>query len=267
MAFSLAAEAQTDNSTIVSLIRSTEVFNAPSAVVTNPRNGSFAEDAGPTIHMNSIVPRLSLSMMFSLTQPAIVTDDLRSIVVKWMPIYIAFLDDLEVQDDKTNTQIEDVLELQHETGAKDTYLLYDGNKLGIPSGTAPMSTVAATEVFGDYGLTTNTILEGVAFDEDAFWDNMHYKTNKEKLRKVTGPMKSILVTRDRPYRYYSNKFTYPTVKRGNPYTFCGILFHVPQGSESGQTFLNTDTTAIPHVNISLRCKFEEWNPSFSQEVT
>ncbi len=261
--FSLEAEDETKNSTILTLFRQTEACNAPETVEVNPTNDNFAQDGGTAIHRGSIVPKLSLKMTVNMTKVAIETDGMRAIEFNWMPIYIAFLDNLDAEDEKTGTDIEDILELQHSTDNKDVFPLHTGVNL-TSGGLSPMSTVGYTEVFGDFGFTTDTVIESVAFDKKAFFNNLQFKTNASMLRKVTGSMKSVTITRDRPYKYYSNRFTYPSVKRGNPYTYCGILFHLPQASDPEQYFQVTETTAIPHVDVNVLVRFDEWNNAFEQ---
>ncbi len=246
----------------MSFFRASEAATGVEAIEVNPANPAFAEDAGPLIHMNSIVPKLMVKFSITMAKAAIVTDAMRAIKVNYMPLYFSFLDTLEAEDTKTAVQIEDILEMQHDTTNKDTYPLYSATDLN--SGILPFSTVVATEVFGDYGLTTNINAESVSFDDELFWDAQQYYSNRGMLRKVTGGWKTAIVTRDRPFNYFSNNFTYPTVKRGNPYTYCGMLFHLPLGGDSEQFFDAADTTDIPHVVIRGRVRFNEWNPDFDQ---
>ena len=257
--FKLNLEDETKNSAICTLLRTSEVATGVSAIEVNPRNAAFAEDAGPLIHMGSIVPRLNITML------AKATDAVTSCILNYMPIYTAFLNNLEAADDKTDTQIEDVLMLQHDTTNKDVYPLHANVNLeGAFS--QPLSSIAATEAFGDYGLTTDATMESVAFNKENFFDNLQYKTNSSMLKKVTGPMRSIVLGDERPYKFFSRNYTNPIVKRGNPYTFCGILFHLPQVGQFDQVGFAGDTTNIAHVDIKLSCRFDEWNPEFDQSA-
>ncbi len=260
--FSLAAENATKDATIITLFRSSQAVNAAESIEVNPTNASFGEETGPLNQMNSIVPKVSFNMKCSMTKGAIETDKMRSLQFKWMPIYTAFLDSLEAYDIKSNQQIEDILELQHDVTNQDTYPLFSNVDLG--TNVMPMSTKNATEVFGDVGLTTDTKLESVAFDEDDFWDTLSYKSNAAKLRKQIGQIHNVNVTRDRPYSYYSNNATFPTVKRGNMYTFCGILIWLPQAGGLGQVFKSGDTTDIDHLYVTASVRYDEWNPDFDQ---
>ncbi len=260
--FTLQAEGPTKDATILTFIRSSEVVTAPEAIEVNPSNTAFAEDVGPLIAMNSIVPKVTVNLKMSLTKAAIETDSLRTMTVKMMPIYSAFLDGVEAIDTKTNVQIEDILELQHETGNKDVYPLFSGTDLGL--GTQPLSNVNATEVFGDMGLSVDTKLESVAFDESLLWDALRFYSNRAKLQKAIGKVKSITLSRDRPFRMFSDNFTYPMVKRGNPYTFCGLLIWIPQVDSLGQVFRAAETTAIEHLYATCGVHYSEWNADHDQ---
>lgn len=266
VASGLFMENEAKNSTIIPILRASEACLTPESIVVNPRNSAFAEDTGATIHMGSIVPRISFKLMARMTKTAIETDGVRSMIFSWFPIYISFLDTLEAEDDKTAVQIEDILELQHDTGNKDTYPLYSGTDVGLVGHTVPMSTIAdADEAFGDWGLTTNTIIESVAFDESLMFDALQYYTNKGMLQTTIGKRTVVHLTRDRAYRYFSNNFTYPKVKRGNKYTFCGIMIHVPQADSVDQLPTAGELTGgAQHLDIRCRVRYDEWNPNFDQ---
>ncbi len=100
-----------------------------------------------------------------------------------------------------------------------------------------------------------------------FRDAQRYYTNKGMLSRVAGRWHNIYLTPQRPsYHYYSSNYTYPTVKRCNPYMACMILFHLHQVGSDYQVTQAGDTTNIPHAYIVLNERFGEWNPNFSQET-
>ncbi len=258
----LQAENEAKNSTIFTLLRTSEAALDVENVEVNPRHPNFAEDGGPLIHLGSIVPKISMRLSVSLTKGAIETDALRTVRFNWLPIYIAFLDSLDAEDSKLAIDIENILELQHDTGNKDTYPLFSGTKLGV--GSQPLSTVPVAEAFGDYGLSVSSVMESVAFASATYFDCKQYMTNRGMLNKVTGKYTSVMISRDKPYIYTSNNFTYPSVKRGNEYTFCGILVHCEQGSSGRQPFLSTDTSVIDHLLVQCDVRYDEWNSQFEQ---
>ncbi len=264
--FDLEAEDETKNSTIMPFFKMTEEGIAPETINVNPRHPSFAVDGGTAIHQDSIVPKITVAMRIVMNKLAIETDKMRSIIVNYMPIYTAFLNSLDAEDEKTTTDIEGILKLTHNTDNMDVTPLFSTVKL-TGSGSHPLSTVPYAEDLGDVGLTTSAVMESVAFNKDVFWDAMQYYTNKSMLRKVTGSMRKVIVTRDRPHIYFTDNFTQPIVKRGNQYTFCGMLIHVPQGSGGEQLFKIADTTAIGHVNVHTVVRYSEWNPTFEQAAS
>lgn len=260
--FTLQAEDETKNSTILTLIKATETAIDAENVEANPSHATFAEDTGPMTFMGSIVPKISFNMTATLTKGAVETDKIRNLNFKWCPIYTSFLNSLEAEDTKTAIQIEDILELQHFTTAKD--VLPDFTTVNLGTGTQPVSTVGITETFASYDLSVNTSLESVAFNEETLWDAFQFFSNRGMLNKVMGQWRTVTVSRDRPYKYYNNNFTNPIVKRSNPYTYCGVLVHLPQAGSAGQLVDAGDTTAIDHILFDVQVRYDEWNRDFYQ---
>ncbi len=258
------AESATKAATIMPIIRATEAFATPETIEVNPSNATFAEETGASVHMGSIVPKVNLVFQFHLTQAAIETDKIRAIRINYMPIYSSFLSTLEAEDARTAIQVEDILELEHQTDNKDTEPIYNG--VDMAAGLHPMNTVAATEVFGDWGLTVDTKMEYITWDKGQMFNAFQYFDNASMLNKATGQYRSITLTRDRPYLYYSDNFTQPSVKRGNPYTFCGLLIYLPQAGARDQFFEAGEVTDIAHVYCKAGVRYGEWNPNFDQSA-
>ncbi len=113
--FSLNGENGAKDSTIVTLFKQTEACNAPENVEVNNSNDNFAIDTGNSVHRYSIVDKLKFHMSAQLTKDAIETDKLRRLNFFWAPIYVAFLNNLDAEDEKTGNDVESQVELQHET--------------------------------------------------------------------------------------------------------------------------------------------------------
>ncbi len=258
----LQAEDETKNSTYFPILRTSEVLVTPEAIVVNPANAAFAEDPGCLIHKGSIVPKIRMTLNAYITKVGRVTDAIKAINFEWTPIYIAFLNSLEAEDTRTAIQVEDILELSHDTTNKDTIVNFSTVK--IYGSAHPLSTVGIAEALADVGLTTTAIMESVALDKSLIVDAKHYFDNGGMLKKVMGKTHRITIKDDRPYNYFSNNFTYPSVKRGNPYTFCGILLHVAQAGDAEQLLEASETTAIDHITVKARFQYNEWNPVFDQ---
>lgn len=277
--FTLDITDATKNSTILPIFRSYEATNAVETIEVNSSHPNYAEDTGAVIHNESIVPKISIDMLALGNEALLVTDNIKHVKFNWMPIYTSFLDSLDASDVKTGADIESLLDLTHNTNNKDTIPNYSGVDLLESSTTAdngaiPLSNVNfATEAFGAYGLTTDAKLESTAFDASTFWKAMRYYSNRKMLQKVTGQWHAPILTttpfatkggHGPLYHYSSNNFTYPSVKRGNPYTFCGILVHLPLEDDTSQVPNTEGNTAGSGVQFRLRVQYQEWNKQFDQ---
>lgn len=264
--FQLDVEDETKNSTICSLIRGVNLAGAE-AVEVAPTNFNYAEDTGTEVFRGSIVPKMTIDITARINGTANAIDPIPSMIFKWMPIYSSFLSSLDAADHSGLGDIEATLELQHDIVEERVNPLFSTVKLGtFGSGTQPLSIIPETEVFGDIDLAASAVLESVAFDEKNFWDIKRIGSNAGMLNKVTGSMKTVKLNYDRgQYHYFSNNFTNPIVKRSNAYTFCGILFHVPQANEFQQLCDSVEiTTSVNQISFGVRCQFEEWNQDFDQ---
>lgn len=271
--FSMNLTDPVQDATICTLIRTSEVkVVTPEAIEVHPENAAFAENNGPLNHLGSIVPTMSISINAFLSEAsiAIIGAD-RPIKFNWMPLYTGFINSLTAEDTLSALQIEDILELKHDITNKDVTPLFVsdldnavGHSADHPITTEPSG--ITDEVFGDYNLGVDLIMESVAFDKSIYFDLMKYGTNRAMLRKVAPHMNTAMVSARRPYSYYSNNFTYPSVKRINPYTFCGILFSLPQAGAIEQPVLDSEVTDVEHLFLTLRCRYPEWNPNFDQSA-
>ncbi len=251
--------------TMVTFLRTSEQYTGIEAVEVNPSHANFAEETGPGIANGSIIPKLSIDVKVTGSQALWADNEFGKINCHFMPIYIAFLDTLEAQDTKTDVQVEDILELSHATGTHATSPLYDGNDLTGIASPHPLNTVLRAEVFGDYGLTASDTLEHVNFDLNVFFDALSYYSNASMLRKTTGKMKTFSLSRDRTYHQFSNNFTFPMVKRGNSYTFCGALCWVDKPGDRGSYGASTDyLSTADEIHWRIHTRYDEWNPDFDQ---
>ncbi len=154
--------------------------------------------------------------------------------------------------------------MEHDTTAKRVNPNYGTvNLTGVRN--QPVATVLETEVFGDWGLATDLVQESIAWDQVRFYDALNFYTNSGMLKKIVGRKQTFTITKDRPALYHSNNFTNPSVKRMNPYTFCGVIIWtgIPGTNAFGQPAdFNAADLDLIHWNIFVR--FDEWNPDFDQ---
>lgn len=261
--FPLSAEGTTKDSTIVPLLRYSEKAFAPENQFANWTHGSFEQETGVTCTPNSIIPRINIKIMASLTKAAIATDAIRRLKFMWMPIYTSFIEGLNAQDTKTATAVKTILSLETENTNHTTQPIFSAVSLG--GSIMPLSNVndddeAATT---DWGLAS-TPLESVAFDYDTFMNAKRFFSNGPMMKTMLGPMRIGTVGLDSYYIYKSNNFTNPKVKRMNEHTFCGILFHLFQSGDADQFTEAADTTAIGHINFNVQCQYDEWNSEYNQ---
>ncbi len=251
------------NCTYLPILLNDEGLVNPDTVNVNPEHGSFAESTNPYCYKNSIIPRLNIHMSAQMSKGAIETDKLRHINFSILPIYTAFLSRLDAADSKTAVDVEAILELEHETVGKSCYPLWSGTNLTLAN-TVGIHANATTALMG---LTTDAILESIVYDKELFFDAMQYYTNGSMLRKVVGRRRSVYLNRDFTWRFNSNNFTMPMVKRINEYTFCGILIHAGKAGDADQLIEAGSASSINHIDFNAHVRYDEWNAEFDQTAS
>ncbi len=269
--FGLSAVDAADNSTIMTLVKNYKTLNAPDTIEVNPHNTNFERETGAICQPMSIIDRLSLTMRFSLTKTA-ETDNMFNVHFQWTPIFFSFPEKLDAADDDTTTTVADILELTKDATQEDVTPTWTGTKLAVagPSDTAhPVSTSNMTEVFGTLNLTTDTTMEGVAFDKEVFHSALQYYSNRGALKACLGRTRSVVLTEASRFSektFFIKKFVPRSVRRIMPYSFFGILVHVPLVSEFGQTaIILAGTAAKPHITCRALIQYHEWNIDHYQE--
>jgi len=228
-------------------------------IKTNKENADFAVVAKPNCAAGSYVPKVMVQ--WEAWSPSSEVDVMK---FNTMKIHTSFLNRLDAFDKKTGTDIEAILELTHEVTDEQCYPLWDTTKL------------YEGHVVTDYpaevpGLTGTQQPEGVAFDQNLYFNALHYYTNRSMLRKVTDRFKTHYLNgfleddinfNRKIVRSYSNHQN-SIAKYMNPYTFVGELFNLPQASFRNQYQNASSTTAIEHLTVQGRVRFMEYNPDFN----
>ncbi len=261
--FGLSAEDTTKASTIVSYVMQNNAIVDYESIKTNPENADFAVVAYADTCAGSYIPKVQVGWQMYIPPSDTEIVHLR---VDTMPIHTSMLNRLDAFDKKTGNDIETILELEHETGDEICYPIFNGTKLFESGGTYDIANLGG---FADIGLGTDGQPEGVAFDKEMFFDAMHYYTNKQMLKTVTGGMRSHIVSE--PLVPHGRSIVSKSMTMGtpslckfqHPYTFCGELFSVPQVGSRTQYHLAGETTAIEHIQIKGFCRFYEFNPDFN----
>jgi len=236
-----------------------EVIASPTTTAVNPKHASFTESVEMGILSGSIIPKVSFNFSAQLTKLAIETDKIRTIHFSWMPIYIAFVENLTAFDERTGDLLEEVLDLVHDTTDEVTFPLWNATKLD-DGFLMPTST---------QGLTTTQVMEGVSFTNtirQRFYKALKYYGNSAKLKASIGRVNHVNVTRDRPFIFSSGNFTNPKVKAGNPYMFCGVRIMTDETDQVTSRIKTGDVTNIAHLRFNGSIDFQEWNHMFLQDT-
>lgn len=261
--FGLSAEDVLKQSTIVTYFFQNNSIVDYETIKTNPENADFATVTYPDCCAGSYIPKVQV-IWTAVIPPS--DTELVHLLFDTLMINTSMLNRLDAFDKKTGFDIETILELEHEIGDEICYPIFNGTKLFESGGTFDTT---FKDGFADVGLGTDLQPEGVAFDKEQFFDAMHYFTNKEMLKSVTGKMRSHtlsepLVPHGKSMVVSSRTFEVaPLCKFQHPYTYCGELFSVPQVGSRSQYHLAGETTAIEHLMIKGFVRFFEFNPDFN----
>ncbi len=272
-AFGLGGLTASQNSTTCTIVRGSadSAMIDPNAIEVNPHNPTFAQETGVMCHQMSILEKIKINMKFTLTEDAI-TDGMKSMTVKYMPIFCSFPEKLASTDDRTGVTAASILELVGDATNQDVTPLFADTNLVQSAGNSsqlhPVSTVNDTEVFGDLNLTVDLQMQSVAWDNDTFFNAVKFFTNKGAIRSMVGQQRSVYLTDSRPTkRVFINKFVPGSVRRIVNHSFFGMLFHVPLDSEVDQDFFSgAVTTGKPQIGIKMGVSYHEWNADHRQEV-
>ncbi len=271
--FGLSPVTSTMNSTIATILRSSkDVDTIASAIKVNPHNTGYVEEAGSVVQGMSIIDKLSLSIKFNMTEncsPAV--DDLFHLKFLWRPIFFSFKDKLERADDDTGTTVATILNLTHDDVNEDVVPLSvnDLPQQGASKLAHPVSTVNQTEAFTDLNMTTDLIMEDVDHDEDLFQSALRRFTNKGALKACVGRTRYVDLTRTKPFKnFYIKKFVPKAIRRVMPFTYMGILVHMPISSEIGQDYHAIAVTgSLAHLGVKIIANYHEWNFEHNQDRT
>jgi hypothetical protein len=233
----------------------------------HPEHASFAATDEANCYPKSRITDFHSSLEVALTKHAIETDKIHHLKFAVMPIFMAFENDYTATEERTGEIIEDLIGMDHETT----------DRQGFPKfkGTNEFNTTYAPNNFNyyptnQYGLTTTQEGEPVTFNLQTYYDALRHYQLSNKIKACTGKMKWFNLTKTHPKRVF-NFFLKSKVKRMNPYTFFGIMIHIPSVTtqESNIVYANGVTTPAGedgHVLIRNTRSYNEYNKDFNFEV-
>jgi len=188
----------------------------------------------------------------------------------WRPIFNVYPEKLDAADDDTGTTVAAILGLTKDATFEDVVPVTTNNlPVGGPSEKLqPMSTVNAVQIFSDFNLTTDTIMEDHVFDEDLLHTALRRYTNKGALRSCLGRTRHVTLTHQKPYaNFYVDKFVPRAIRRIQKYGFFGIQTHIFLEDDNRQAYTNKSiSTTLGHVGVKCLVNYHEWHQDFRQEA-
>ncbi len=283
--FGLSAQADTQNTAFAHIIHSSSDMDVePDTIQVNPHNPAYEEDTGPLVRQMSIIDKLRISLRFNLTadcndkahtsrtstSEVFSGDRIKHLKFLWRPIFFSFPEKLDAADDDTTTTVASILGMTKDATNEDVVALTTNDLPAVGSSdlTQPVSTVNAAQVFGDFNLTTNTVMEDHVWDEELFQDAIRRYTNKGALKACVGRTRYVNLTQQRPYKsFFIDKPVPRAIRRVVPYSTFGIQIHVPIQSEVDADYYSVLLTGgVAHLGCKIIARFHEWNPEHDQDM-
>lgn len=244
-------------STSIAIAHYDEGLGSPSSVNANPEHASFVAKGYPNCFPESEIDNIFFDIRLQLTKHALETDKVHKLRIAIQEQYVSFEDALAV-DDLSSVEVQDALELTRETTDKQTYPLYSGTKLDeVFSGSATLNAAVP-------GLTTNQIIESVAYDPLVHYNAVHFLTIKGKYNTCQSGLRWVTLTKDNPYKNIRIRLK-PKLKNLQEYAYQGVLIHLPQKDTYDQAIADTDLSTGNHVQVTVVNRFNEWNHRFDME--
>ncbi len=231
----------------------------PSDLETNPRNAAFVVDTSPMLYPDSRVDSIFAELRVSLTKAALETDKIHAVRYMIQPVHLSFLEDYTALDDLTSEETQDVLEMTTESTDRQGFPLYNNVKL-------PVLITGSNVLHADVpGMDTTQQIEAIAFDQNAFYNAIHYKTIAGKLKTLQSGIKWSTITKNSPVHTHRFRI-HRSSKHANPYMYAGLIIGVPKVNQMEQYSVASDTTNINHIRMDLVVRYNEWNENFNNKV-
>ncbi len=108
------------------------------------------------------------------------------------------------------------------------------------------------------------VLEGVAFNENVYYNGLSFLTNHGKLKGAQSGLKWFTLTPQRPIAKI-RIFQHPSTKRMNPHTYLGVMTYVPPSDHLEQYMPAADVTNVNHVWVDMSYRYHEWNENYNMQ--
>ncbi len=262
--FGLSAFTPTMNSFWVTLVRSVKKASqtAPSTTLVNPHNPSRDVETGPVCAQMSIIQNMNIYVTmtkgFSVQTAA-----------PWKlsitPFFCSFENKYDAADDDSAVTVASIMQLTKDTTEEDVVPLTTNKLPDIADSNRPqpLSTVNLAEAFDThYNMTTNSKNEDTAFNTETFHQILSSGTNKGALKACLGRTKRYSFFKDTSTikTLVMKKFVPRNIRRIVPFTFFGLLFHVPVSVDIDSFYQELGVTAAkPNIGVRVLVRYDEWN--------
>ncbi len=256
----------TQNSLLMTYLRTSKDTVDPDTIEVNPKNSSFVVDAGAVICFDSIVPEIEIKKSYVYDYGAQQTSKLGPLKLQTMKIFGHHKISWEADDPLSGSTVATILEVIKDATKEDVVPVVNGTKL-LNASIQEVSTITMTEAaIADYNLTTTNILEGSTEILRALRDTEQYKIIGPKIKTMHAPIREYILSPQRPvHKIYEKRMVPKQAQFADDYVYYGELITLPDKTSDSQICNNAiSTTAISHIFIKHDISFIEFNPYFDQ---
>ncbi len=260
--FALNASADTLNSCWVTLVRSDKLSTTANAksILVNPHNTDVDVETGPLCHEMSILQRMKIIINMSHTP----TDLNFPFKLSITPFFCSFGEKYDAKDDDTALTVASIMQLTKDDTNEDIVPLTTNNLtvVGNSKKDHPLSTVNLAEVATThYNMTGDAIMEDTPFANEAFQRLITMGTNKGALKSCLGRTRHYMFDKTHfTHSLFLDKFLPRPIRRIVPFTFFGLLFHMPIETDPEAFYQAVAvSTTLGHIGIKVMIRYDEWN--------
>ncbi len=271
--FGLSAATGSKNSAWVTLVRNDNLCTQANAktILVNPKNTSVDVETGPVCTPMSIIQNIKVIISLKKSETNNINAPLK---IQWTPFFASFKEKYEAADIDTGVTVASVMQLTKDDTNEDIVPL-STNKLSVVGNSDkshPLSTVNLAEAFDThYNMTTNATMEDTPFNTESFHSLLTMGSNRGALKACLGRTRRLTMSmrnRDAGTKtFFINKFVPRAIRRIVPFTFFGILFHLPIESDIDSYYQDTAMVAdVSQIGLRVLVRYDEWNEQHNNDM-